>query len=201
MLPLWVLGTQVSAAQPTMAPEISTASTAQTLTPAERDLQWMVATAAFAPRSANALRDVNIALASGPYRPAKQRRLESTDDADVGKDFTYVSQSLCDDWLARPRSSSTTTPDVLYFNWWAGSSDFRETERRFAAFYYDAAAERHQEVVMNYKHNNMRDHSGAIDVERGQLAGIRSEAWQTDTSLSNESWATWTTTLTNSASL
>jgi alpha-L-fucosidase len=41
---------------------------------------------------------------------------------------------------------------------------------------------------MNYKFDNMHDGAGVLDVERGQLPGIRTLPWQTDTSLSNESW-------------
>jgi alpha-L-fucosidase len=133
--------------------------------------------------------DVNDPRLAGLYGPAQQRRLESTDDAAVGKDFTYVSQAFRDDWLARTAEIvQLYQPELLYFDWWVGSPDFRETERRFAAFYYDAAAHSHQPVVMNYKYNNMRDGSGVLDVERGGLPGIRPEPWQTDTSLSNESW-------------
>ena len=34
----------------------------------------------------------------------------------------------------------------------------------------------------------MQEHSGVLDVERGQLSGIRELHWQTDTSISNKSW-------------
>ena len=34
----------------------------------------------------------------------------------------------------------------------------------------------------------MEEHSAVLDVERGQLAGIRPLCWQTDTSISNKSW-------------
>jgi alpha-L-fucosidase len=133
--------------------------------------------------------DVNDPRFAGLYGPAQQRRLESTDDAAVGKDFTYVSKAFREDWLARTEEIvQLYHPDLLYFDWWVGSPDFRETERRFAAFYYDDAARRGQPVVMNYKFNNMRDGAGVLDVERGELPGIRPEPWQTDTSLSNESW-------------
>jgi alpha-L-fucosidase len=133
--------------------------------------------------------DVNDPRYASLYGPAQQRRLESTDDAAVGKDFTYVSKAFREDWLARTAEIvQLYHPDLLYFDWWVGSPDFRETERRFAAFYYDYAAQHHQPVVMNYKFNNMRDGSGVLDVERGELPGIRTEPWQTDTSLSNESW-------------
>jgi alpha-L-fucosidase len=34
----------------------------------------------------------------------------------------------------------------------------------------------------------MQDHSGILDIERGQLGDLRSLPWQTDTSISNKSW-------------
>jgi alpha-L-fucosidase len=133
--------------------------------------------------------DVNDPRYASLYGPAQLRDLESSDDAALSKDFTYVSDAFKEDWLARTAELvQRYHPDLLYFDWWVGSPDFRATERRFAAFYYDFAAARHQPVVMNYKYDNMHDHAGVLDVERGQLAGIRAEPWQTDTSLSNQSW-------------
>jgi alpha-L-fucosidase len=133
--------------------------------------------------------DVNDPRYASLYGPAQLRDLESSDDAALSKDFTYVSDAFKEDWLARTAELvQRYHPDLLYFDWWVGSPDFRATERRFAAFYYDFAAAHHQPVVMNYKYDNMHDHAGVLDVERGQLAGIRAEPWQTDTSLSNQSW-------------
>jgi alpha-L-fucosidase len=133
--------------------------------------------------------DVNDPRYAGLYGPAQLRILQSTDDAALSKDFTYVSAAFREDWLARTAEIvELYHPDLLYFDWWVGQPDFRETERRFAAFYYDNAAQRGQQVVMNYKYDNMSEHAGVLDVERGALPGIRPEPWQTDTSLSNTSW-------------
>jgi alpha-L-fucosidase len=47
-----------------------------------------------------------------------------------------------EDWLARTSEIvEKYHPDLLYFDWWVGQPDFRETERKFAAFYYDYAAQ------------------------------------------------------------
>jgi alpha-L-fucosidase len=133
--------------------------------------------------------DVNDPKYASLYGPAQIRNLESDDDAALSKDFTYVSAAFREDWLARTSEIvEKYHPDLLYFDWWVGQPSFRETERRFAAFYYDYAVQHHQEVVMNYKFDNMHDGAGVLDVERGQLPGIRALPWQTDTSLSNESW-------------
>jgi len=42
--------------------------------------------------------------------------------------------------------------------------------------------------VINYKDYAMQEHSGVLDLERGQLGDIRPLYWQTDTSVSNKSW-------------
>ena len=133
--------------------------------------------------------DVNDPKYASFYGPAQIRNLESDDDAALSKDFTYVSPAFREDWLARTSEIvEKYHPDLLYFDWWVGQPSFRETERRFAAFYYDYAAQHKQTVVMNYKFDNMHEGAGVLDVERGQLPGIRALPWQTDTSLSNESW-------------
>src|SRR5437016_14274616 len=46
----------------------------------------------------------------------------------------------------------------------------------------------HQVGVINYKDYAIEEHSAVLDLERGQLSGIRSLTWQTDTSVSNKSW-------------
>jgi alpha-L-fucosidase len=42
--------------------------------------------------------------------------------------------------------------------------------------------------VINYKDSALEEHSAVLDIERGQLSGIRPLYWQTDTSISNKSW-------------
>jgi hypothetical protein len=42
--------------------------------------------------------------------------------------------------------------------------------------------------VITYKHVDMQKDSGVLDIERGQLSEIRPSYWQTDTSVSNNSW-------------
>ena len=42
--------------------------------------------------------------------------------------------------------------------------------------------------IISYKWVDMQEHSGLLDLERGQLAEIRPDYWQTDTSVSNKSW-------------
>ena len=80
-------------------------------------------------------------------------------------------------------------PDIVYFDWWIGQTSIRADLTRFAAFYYNASLKYGDHVgVINYKDYAMQEHSGVLDLERGQLGEIRPLYWQTDTSISNKSW-------------
>ncbi|HYM78669.1 MAG TPA: alpha-L-fucosidase [Candidatus Dormibacteraeota bacterium] len=108
----------------------------------------------------------------------------------LNNDFTYVSKAWADDWLARSAEIvEKYHPDVMYFDWWIGQASLRENVARFASFYYNESLKNGGTVgVINYKDYAMQDHSAVLDIERGQLSGIRQFYWQTDTSISNKSW-------------
>jgi alpha-L-fucosidase len=105
------------------------------------------------------------------------------------EDWTYLSKEYLDDWLARDAEIvEKYDPDIMYFDWWIGQPGAREHLARFAAFYYNQAASHERVPVLNYKLSAMPEHSAVLDIERGQLSGIRPLYWQTDTSISNQSW-------------
>jgi alpha-L-fucosidase len=105
------------------------------------------------------------------------------------QDWTYVSKEYADDWLARDAEIvQKYEPDVMYFDWWIGQPDARRHVAKFAAFYYNHAASQGKVRVINYKDSALEEHSAVLDIERGQLSGIRPLYWQTDTSISNKSW-------------
>ena len=99
-------------------------------------------------------------------------------------------QAWADDWLARGAELvEKYHPDIVYFDWWIGQASIRPNLTRFAAFYYNRSLKYGDHVgVINYKDFAMQEHSGVLDLERGQLADIRPLYWQTDTSVSNKSW-------------
>ena len=77
----------------------------------------------------------------------------------------------------------------MYFDWWIGQASIRANLTRFAAFYYNSSLKYGDHVgVISYKDYAMNEHSGVLDLERGQLGDIRPLYWQTDTSISNKSW-------------
>jgi alpha-L-fucosidase len=108
----------------------------------------------------------------------------------LNNDFTYVSSAWANDWLARSAELvEKYHPDIVYFDWWIGQPSIRPNLTRFAAFYYNTSLKYGDHIgVINYKDYAMQDHSGVLDIERGQLAELRPLPWQTDTSVSNKSW-------------
>ena len=54
--------------------------------------------------------------------------------------------------------------------------------------YYNRAAEWERGVAINYKFKAFPEGTAIFDVERGQLPGIRSRFWQTDTAVAKNSW-------------
>ena len=79
-------------------------------------------------------------------------------------------------------------PDLVYFDWWIGQPDFRNTLPTFLAWYYNRAARTGGSAIVNYKLGEFAPGSGVLDIERGQAPGIRADVWQTCTSISDTSW-------------
>ena len=79
-------------------------------------------------------------------------------------------------------------PRILYFDWWIQRVELRAYLKKLAAYYYNRAAERGQEVVINYKHDAFPFGIAVPDVERGQLAAQKPYRWQSDTAMCFNSW-------------
>jgi len=133
--------------------------------------------------------DVNDLQYAAFYGPA-HTWLANPRSTPLDNDFTYVSSAWANDWLARAAELvEKYHPDIVYFDWWIGQPSIRPNLTRFAAFYYNASLKYGNHVgVINYKDYAMQEHSGVLDLERGQLGDIRPLYWQTDTSISNRSW-------------
>ena len=97
--------------------------------------------------------------------------------------------AFLDDWLARTcELVDKYRPQIVYFDSWIGQPAFAPYLRQFAAYYYNRGAQWNTGVVINYKHGAFPPRAAVLDVERGQLADIRPLFWQTDTSVSTNSW-------------
>lgn len=93
------------------------------------------------------------------------------------------------DWLIRCcEIVDKYRPKIIYFDWWIQHSAVRPYLTKFAAYYYNRAAEWGSEAVINYKHDAFLFGSAVPDVERGQFADVKPYFWQTDTAVALNSW-------------
>ena len=101
-----------------------------------------------------------------------------------------LSKDYMDDWLARNcELVDKYHPQVFYFDWWIGEQPAMEPYRqKFAAYYYNRAAEWKQGVAINFKIKAFPMSAAVYDIERGQMDAINPHFWQTDTSVSTNSW-------------
>jgi len=135
--------------------------------------------------------DVNDPRNASLYGPAQMLMQEGGDQhgSNLAQDWTYVSPAFGEDWLARSAEIvKKYHPDVFFFDWWIGEPYVRPYLAKFAAFYYNESKKNGMEGIVTYKWHDMEEHSGMLDIERGQLDNIRPDYWQTDTSVSNQSW-------------
>ncbi len=79
-------------------------------------------------------------------------------------------------------------PKMVYFDWWIQIECMKPYLRKFAAYYYNRAAEWGREVTINYKNDAFQYGTATRDVERGQLADVSPDFWQCDTSVAKNSW-------------
>ena len=120
--------------------------------------------------------DVKDAHFAGLYGPAAPEK-------------SQPDQAFLDDWLLRTcELVDKYRPQLVWFDWWIEQPVFAPYLQKFAAFYYNREAEWGRGVAINYKNEAFPPKAAVFDVERGQLAGIRPEFWQTDTSVSKNSW-------------
>ena len=93
------------------------------------------------------------------------------------------------DWLARCLEVvDLYHPDIYYFDWADIAPGFEPERKQLAAYYYNVAAQRGQDVVLTYKLNAFPEHAALLNIERGLASGIRELPWQTSTSVSWKSW-------------
>lgn len=99
------------------------------------------------------------------------------------------SEEFLEDWLVRTcELVDRYRPRILYFDWWIQHSAVRPYLRKFAAYYYNRAAQWGTDAVINYKHDAFLFGCAVPDVERGQFADMKPYFWQTDTAIALNSW-------------
>lgn len=135
--------------------------------------------------------DVNDEKYASFYGPAQMtiRDGQEAQGSNLAQDWTYVSPAYAEDWLARSAEIvKKYHPDFLFFDWWIGQPSVRPYLAKFASYYYNESQKHGPVGIISYKWVDMQEHSGLLDIERGQLPDIREQYWQTDTSVSNQSW-------------
>ena len=135
--------------------------------------------------------DVNDPRYAQFYGPAQIQQQDAVrpDGNDLMTDWTYMSPEYGRDWVARNAEIvDKYHPEIIFFDWWIGQPSVRPYLAQFAAYYYNQTSARGPVGIITYKHVDMQKHSGLLDLERGQLADINPDYWQTDTSVSNRSW-------------
>jgi alpha-L-fucosidase len=105
------------------------------------------------------------------------------------KEKDSLTPEYMNDWLLRCTELVTKyKPQLFWFDWWIEQPAMEPYRKSFAAYYYNQAAAWNQGVVLNYKNKSFTDYSAVLDLERGKLAGIRPQAWQTDDAVGFKSW-------------
>ncbi len=104
-------------------------------------------------------------------------------------DKTQPDKAYLDDWLARTSELvDKYHPQLVWFDWWIEQPVFQPYLQKFASYYYNRGAQWGKGVAINYKLKTFPEKAAVLDIERGQLAGIRPLFWQTDTAVAKNSW-------------
>lgn len=110
-------------------------------------------------------------------------------DANTGVHSQPAVKEHLDDWLARTcELVDKYQPKIIFFDWWIQNECFKPYLKKFAAYYYNRAEQWGVQVAINYKYEAFAYSTAVLDIERGQLSGIRPRMWQTDTSVAKNSW-------------
>lgn len=99
------------------------------------------------------------------------------------------SKAFLDDWLARTcELVDKYQPQLVWFDWWIQHDAFKPYLQRFAAYYYNRAAEWQKGVAINHKYEAFPEGTAVFDIERGQVSELHEGFWQNDTSVARNSW-------------
>ena len=129
--------------------------------------------------------DVNDAKFADFYGPAKPTAGEwKSKDWQPRPDAKFL-----DDWLRRTcELVDKYRPQLVWFDWWIEQTVFVSYLQKFAADYYNKGLDWNLGVAINFKNQTFPEKAAVLDVERGQLKDTRALFWQTDTSVSKNSW-------------
>jgi len=129
--------------------------------------------------------DVRDPANAGLYGPAQPRPASFHDVTSP----EGPNEAFLQDWLLRScELVDKYQPQLVWFDWWIQHLAFRPYLEKFGAYYYNRCAQWNRDGAINYKYQAFDEGTAVFDIERGQLAGARPLFWQTDTSVSKNSW-------------
>ncbi len=106
--------------------------------------------------------------------------------------YEPVSKEFMELWWKRTTDIiDSYQPEILWFDFYIDKQEFAPYHPKLAAYYYNMGVETGQEVVLQTKNMNFAsfpEGANVLDIERGKLADIRKDVWQTDTSIGKNSW-------------
>ena len=110
-----------------------------------------------------------------------------------GKDLKEpVSEEFKEQWWARTKDLiDNYDPDILWFDFYWDSEEFKDYHPKVAAYFYNKGLDRGKDLVLqdkNLHYNSFPEGTIVYDLERGKMAGINKLTWQTDTSIGKNSW-------------
>jgi len=118
-------------------------------------------------------------------------------NADLYSPSKKIDEPISDKWISEvwwPRTKEIIDlyePDILWFDFYLDKPEFIPYHKKLAAYYYNKGLSKNKTVVLQTKNMKQKSYlkgTHMLDIERGKLAGIRDEAWQTDTSIGANSW-------------
>ena len=122
-----------------------------------------------------------------PSQPSYKGAANTTENDKI--DVGYVDPVFMEDWLVRTcEIVDKYRPKIMYFDWWIQVKPMKPYLKKFAAYYYNRAAEWGEEVTINYKNDAFMHTVAVKDIERGQLSDVSPYFWQNDTSVAKNSW-------------
>lgn len=117
---------------------------------------------------------------------------------DYQKNWVPHDKQFKDEWLARTcELVDKYNPDIVWFDFGIANVDGRSPDenpfadhlKRFASYYYNHGENvAGRTPVINYKWTAFPEKAAVLDCERSKLDNIRDLFWQTDTSVSSNSW-------------
>ncbi len=119
------------------------------------------------------------------------------DAANYKENWPPQDDEFKDEWLVRTAELvDKFNPDLIWFDFGIANDNEQDRDqqpfvgqlKRFTSYYYNHAAARGREAIINYKWNAFPEKAAVLDLERSKMDEIRHPFWQTDTAVSSSSW-------------